>query len=141
MDEIAGTVDEPVVIQKGTSRVATRHAESFSWESEELLVTHFKNARLVICHAGVGAILDARRYRKPLIVVPRQKLFGEHFDNHQMEIAHVLSAQGTVVIEDLTELNRYISSENLEPPTATDNRRESLIRTIKEIVRSISEGD
>lgn len=43
--------------------------------------------------AGSGSILDALRIAVPLIVVPNPDLL----DNHQVELAEVLAAQGYVV--------------------------------------------
>ena len=48
---------------------------------------------VVISHAGSGSILHALRIAVPLIVVPNPKLL----DNHQVELAEALAAQGYVV--------------------------------------------
>lgn len=48
---------------------------------------------VVICHAGSGSILAALRIAVPIIVVPNPGLL----DNHQVELAEALAAQGYVV--------------------------------------------
>ncbi|KAL8827357.1 MAG: hypothetical protein Q9191_003229 [Dirinaria sp. TL-2023a] len=55
---------------------------------------------VVISHAGSGSILDALRISVPLIVVPNPSLL----DNHQIELAEELSAQGYVVHGRLDDL-------------------------------------
>ena len=41
---------------------------------------------------------------KPLIIVPRQKQYGEHVDNHQLEIAEVMKLKYNVIIVDNLEM-------------------------------------
>lgn len=40
----------------------------------------------VITHGGTGAIIGAVKQRKKVIAVPRLKEFGEHVDDHQLQI-------------------------------------------------------
>ena len=42
-------------------------------------------AQLVITHSGVNSIISCMKRKKPLIIVPRLKKYGEHVDNHQVE--------------------------------------------------------
>ncbi|KAL6721381.1 N-acetylglucosaminyldiphosphodolichol N-acetylglucosaminyltransferase catalytic subunit alg13 [Lecanora helva] len=74
---------------------------------------------VVISHAGSGSILDALRIAVPLIVVPNPSLL----DNHQVELAEALAAQGYVVhgrLEDLAtavgESERLREKKNVWPP-------------------------
>ena len=46
-----------------------------------------KEARLVITHAGVGSILSALKLHKKIIACPRLSKYGEHINDHQLEIA------------------------------------------------------
>jgi UDP-N-acetylglucosamine--N-acetylmuramyl-(pentapeptide) pyrophosphoryl-undecaprenol N-acetylglucosamine transferase len=44
-------------------------------------------ANSVICHAGVGTIMTALQVGHTPVVVPRQARYGEHVDDHQLDIA------------------------------------------------------
>ena len=37
-----------------------------------------REASVIVAHAGIGTVLKAYKYRKPIILVPRQAAFGEH---------------------------------------------------------------
>jgi UDP-N-acetylglucosamine transferase subunit ALG13 len=68
-----------------------------------------KKARLIITHAGVGSIITALRFRKPVIVVPRLKKFNEHVNNHQLQIAKAFEKEGKVVAcYDIKDLEKII---------------------------------
>jgi beta-1,4-N-acetylglucosaminyltransferase len=52
-----------------------------------------QGAGLVICHAGVGTVMETLKAKKSIIVVPNPSLM----DNHQCELANTLAIQGYVV--------------------------------------------
>ena len=52
------------------------------------------SADVVISHAGVGAALTAFGSGKHAILVPRERTFGEHIDDHQRLVADELSERG-----------------------------------------------
>ena len=54
-------------------------------------------ADVVICHGGIGVITDCLRSGKTPLVIPRRKSFGEHVDDHQVEIVNFLSKKGLVI--------------------------------------------
>lgn len=43
-------------------------------------------ARIVITHGGTGAIIGALKKGKKVIAVPRLAEFGEHVDDHQLQL-------------------------------------------------------
>ena len=49
-----------------------------------------KEAEVVVTHSGVNSIISCMEKGKPLVVCPRLHEYGEHVDNHQMEIATLM---------------------------------------------------
>ncbi len=115
MDEIAGKIKEEVIIQIGLTDYKPKNAKFFKFSSEEYFNNKFRKARIIISHAGTGTILTARKFKKPIIIVPRQKKYGEVIDDHQMEIATELEGHKNIkIIYELNKLeeNLNISYEN-----------------------------
>ena len=100
VDNIAEEREEEIIMQIGESSYVPKNAKYFKYTSEENINELYKNSRIVICHAGVGSILNALEYGKPVIVVPRRKELGEHFDDHQLEIANEFRKQGMIFVAD-----------------------------------------
>ena len=46
----------------------------------------FREADLIICHAGAGTLIHALRLGKIPVVMPRQKRYREHVDDHQLDL-------------------------------------------------------
>ena len=90
MDEVAGRLNEEVIMQIGSVPYEPKHAKFFSHTSYQESLVYFKQASLVVGHGGAGTILNALRFQVPIVVVPRSQRYGEHFDDHQIELAQRL---------------------------------------------------
>jgi UDP-N-acetylglucosamine transferase subunit ALG13 len=115
VDRIAAKVDEEVVMQIGSTDYEPKNCDYFRFlpvnEIEEL----YADARVVVCHAGIGSILTAVKYNKPLILVPRLQRYGEVFDDHQLEIAREMESRGMTVVYDISNLESAVDNENIKP--------------------------
>jgi UDP-N-acetylglucosamine--N-acetylmuramyl-(pentapeptide) pyrophosphoryl-undecaprenol N-acetylglucosamine transferase len=61
---------------------------------------------VVIAHAGTGAAITALEHGMCPVLVPRREAFGEHVDDHQVQIAAELEQRGLAVacaVEELSE--------------------------------------
>lgn len=94
-----GKIKERLVVQGGRITYEPKHADEFfrftSWERINELN---KAAKCVISHAGAGCILTALQYGTPFIAVPRLKKYGEHNNDHQLEMANTLNEKGKVLV-------------------------------------------
>jgi UDP-N-acetylglucosamine transferase subunit ALG13 len=109
--------DEPLLVQHGSSRVPHGRGEWVDFLPFEQLETHAADARVLVCHAGVGSIMLARRCGKRPIVMPRRHQLGEAVDDHQLPLARRLAEAGLVtLVEDETALAAAIRAP--EPPEA-----------------------
>lgn len=110
MDEIASKIDNEVVIQKGWSSYETVKAKCFDFVDFDDAINYFKNADVIVSHASAGPLLYARKYNKPLILVPRRGDLNEHVDNHQMETVHAIknSSEMIEIVYDVKDLEKAI---------------------------------
>lgn len=100
-----------MTIQRGCARVVPQNARHFDHVDIDLANDYIQQARIVVAHAGIGTIISARRYGKPLVIVPRRKCYGEHTDDHQSEIAGAMEQEGVVrVVYEVQDLERAIRS-------------------------------
>lgn len=98
MDEFAASCPEKIIMQIGSTKYKPRNCEYFDFTEYERIQELNKQARIIVCHAGVGSILTALELNKPIIIVPRLKKFNEVFDDHQLEIAEVLNDQSHIKV-------------------------------------------
>lgn len=113
IDEMVGggEIREDVIMQLGTTPYKPVHIKRFKKfykindEYEKIL----RDCSLIISHAGLGNIMTAQKYMKPIIVVPRQKKYNEHIDDHQSEIARLMERRGMcIAVYNLDNLKEKI---------------------------------
>lgn len=94
MDAIAQDTGEHIIIQRGMGPTTPRFCEHFDFKPREEVIALQEQARLIVCHAGIGSVIDALTVKRPLIVVPRLAQYREHLNDHQLDIAQAVERRG-----------------------------------------------
>lgn len=102
--------DEDVMIQIGYSDYEPVNCRWESMLPYSQMVQYMEEARIVITHGGPSSIMMPLQMGKVPIVVPRQKKFGEHVNDHQVEFVRKISGNTGIIpvyqIEDLADIIR-----------------------------------
>lgn len=106
---------EEVIVQYGSCQILPRKAKSYSLLPEIQFKTLLPKARVIIAHCGEGTFDLLATIDKPFVLVPRGHRFGEHVDDHQIEMAEKLSERGVPIARSIGELARFLES----PKTVT----------------------
>jgi beta-1,4-N-acetylglucosaminyltransferase len=141
MDDIARDLGEEVVAQIGFIEQPPQHIQSFSYLSLVDILDYFKRATMIVGHCGVGTVIHALTYGKPMILVPRSKSYGEHIDDHQAELANKLRGkEGIFVVDEMGQLRETIlnvkhlvEEKGLQPRFSPERSR--LLSFLKDYLR------
>lgn len=117
VDRLAPQLDEPIVAQIGASKYSCKNIEAKQNYEPAQFSDLIKSCTKIISHAGIGTILNARKFGKPIIVIPRLATFGEHRNDHQ--IATCNSLNGNAGILTVLELSQ-LTADLINAYTATD---------------------
>jgi len=90
----AAPKDADIFWQTGTTEVSSMGIDGVEAVASEDLRRAMQEADVVIAHGGVGSALMAMQAAKCPILVPRERAFREHIDDHQAEITTRLAATG-----------------------------------------------
>lgn len=97
-----------VVGQIGDVGLRGYRPANFAWSpfvAPRVLDDLMKRADLIIAHAGMGSIISALRYAKPIVVMPRRAAFGEHRNDHQSAtVARFSNRAGIYVANEESQL-------------------------------------
>ena len=94
---------EKVFAQIGPGSYQPKHCEFADFVPPDRANALFRDADLIVSHAGMGSILTALRYRKPILVLPRKASMGEHRNEHQLATAKWLGKKPGVFVADAAE--------------------------------------
>lgn len=128
-----GKIAEPVFAQMGSSDYAPQNFRYASFLDKNEFEEKIKECDVLITHSGVATIIAGLKNEKKVIVVPRLSKYGEHVDDHQVQIAESFSKQNYVImctendnLEDLIvkakhhEFAKYISQRKQMMETIED---------------------
>lgn len=128
-----------VVAQVGPSTYVPHTLKAFPFMDPEQFRNLQAEAKLIISHAGMGSILTAMEYGKPIIIMPRDHELGEHRNSHQMATArrfqdragvHVAADEAALLthLQRLSEL-RGVPEMSAKAPDAFTDRLRAFIAT------------
>lgn len=81
-----GGLPADVFAQRGAGSYVPQHFPSEAFLDTETFNRIMTRADIVITHGGTGAIIKAVKLGKKVIIVPRRAQYGEHVDDHQLQI-------------------------------------------------------
>ena len=111
-------LNEEIFAQIGASDYKPQHYAYKEFLSADEFKEYQDKASLIISHGGTGALIGASKKGKNIIAVPRLAKFGEHTDDHQLQIVDVLEKEGYVrVVLDMNTLERTIKEAQANPIT------------------------
>jgi UDP-N-acetylglucosamine transferase subunit ALG13 len=118
MDRVAGRLGADVLIQRGPVDYEPVHARHVRFVTFGEALELFRDADFIVGHCGTGTVLNAVRYAKPMIVVPRRRDAGElDSDDHQLQLAaQVAGMEGFRVVEDIEQLEAAVREFLEKPP-------------------------
>lgn len=114
-----GYIREDVVIQAGFSTYEPRFCRSSRLFPYQEMIKNVEDARIVITHGGPSSFIMPLQIGKIPIVVPRQKQFNEHVNDHQVDFVKAVAQRqkNIIVVENIDDMKEVI--ENYEQITAS----------------------
>lgn len=137
-----GIITEDVIIQTGFSTYEPKHCQWQKLFPYKEMIRLVQEARIVVTHGGPSSFIMPLQIGKIPVVVPRQKRYDEHVNDHQLDFAKALAErQGNLlVVEEIGELQdillRYpqiIASI----PTGMKSNNPKFNEAIREIVEEL----
>jgi UDP-N-acetylglucosamine transferase subunit ALG13 len=126
--------DEPLVVQYGSSAITSGPGRWVDFFGFDELAELMRQARAVVCHAGVGSIMLARQCGRKPIVMPRRLDRDEAVDDHQVPLARRLAGSGLVtLVEDEQLLAEAIAAAGAGGPVAAHQTLPGVAKLVAEL--------
>ena len=105
-------IKEEVVIQVGYSTYIPKYCRWQKLYPYQDIIKLMKEARIVITHGGPSSFIMPLQIGKIPIVIPRQKKYGEHVNDHQLHfVTEVAKRMGNIIavinVEKLLDTINY----------------------------------
>ena len=105
-----GVLTEAAYAQTGYSDYEPRFYSYQKFLDRDEFARETEKADIVITHGGTGAIIGAVKKGKKVIAVARRAQYGEHVDDHQLQIIEQFQDQNLICgIPDVNELEQALA--------------------------------
>lgn len=92
----SGVAGDGAFAQTGACTYVPEHMDYEAFLDRDSFRAHMDACDVVVTHGGTGAIIGAVKDNKKVIAVPRLAKYGEHVDDHQIEIVRQFGEMGLI---------------------------------------------
>lgn len=130
-----GNINDNVVVQSGHTPYQSDHMAIKKFVSYEEMDRLYDEADLIITHGGTGSIISGIKKGKPVIAAARLHKYGEHNDDHQIELVKEFVKLGYILEwEDGAALSQVIEKAKSFQPRPFVSSRTKILNLIRDFI-------
>lgn len=131
-------ITDKVFAQIGSSDYKPKNYEYVDFMSQDEFSKKLDECNLLITHAGTGVIVNAVKREKKVIAIPRLAKYGEHVDDHQIQLIEQFDELNFIEpCYELDELENKLNEIKNKKYKKYVSNTDTILKSIEEFV----EGD
>lgn len=128
-------ITDRIVVQAGVTEFRSSKMEILDLipflEFDDLI----NQCDLLITHGGVGSIITGIKKGKTVIAVPRLAKYGEHVNDHQLQIIDNFDKAGYIIgLTEVSQLEEALSAAKTFTPNKYQSNTENMISLVKKCI-------
>lgn len=133
-----GKIKDRVVVQAGVSAdYKTDNMEIFDLIPMDKFDKLMSECDILITHGGVGSIIDGLKNNKKIIAVARLRKYGEHHNDHQLQIIENFSNAGYILnLKDISHLEKLLEKIPTFKPKKYVSNTTNMVNLVDELISS-----
>lgn len=133
-----GELSDEVFAQTGYSDYQPRNYKFKQFLDRDEFAKYEAESEIVITHGGTGAIIGAVKKGKKVIAVPRLSKYGEHVDDHQLQIIEQFKNQNLICgLDDCSELKNGLNYVKSHEFSTYISNTSTIITSIEKYIDTI----
>ena len=137
----SGLVEGGALAQTGSCTYMPKHMQFQDFLDRESFRSYMDACDVVITHGGTGAIIGAVKDGKKVIAVPRLSRYGEHVDDHQVEIVSQFAEMGLIEpCMDPVDLPAAYARVLSKTYRSYESNTEHFVADLAKFIDSVGEG-
>ena len=129
------TIKEKVIVQAGCTKFKSDDMEMFDLVPMDEFDKIVNDADIIITHGGVGSIINGLNKEKIVIAVPRLEKYGEHVNDHQIQIVENFNDEGYIIgVLDLDNLGDALKKAKKFKPKKFKSNRDKMVDLVCELI-------
>lgn len=130
-----GKITDTVFAQTGASDYVPKHFEYKDFLSRDEFAETMSKSDIVITHGGTGAIIGAVKKGKKVIAVPRLAKYGEHVDDHQLQLIEQFRELDLICeCQDCDELYKAVETVKNTEYKSYESNTQTIIESLEQFI-------
>lgn len=130
-----GNIKDEVIVQAGYTKFKSKDMKIYDLIPYEKFDKLVEQCDILITHGGVASILNGIKNGKKVIAAARLKEYGEHTNDHQLQIISDFAKKGYLLeLKDFDKLNDVIEKAKKFKQKKYVSNTENFIRHIKDYI-------
>lgn len=135
-----GVITEDVFAQTGASGYLPQNYRYKPFCSPKEFAERMAACDTVISHGGTGTIIKAVREGKKVIAVPRLARYGEHVDDHQLQLLRQFEELDLIcVCTDVARLPEALETVRGHQYASYRSNTEAFLASLEDYIRTLGE--
>ncbi len=127
--------DEEIFAQIGYSNYEPQNYEYKKFLDRDEFENVMDKADIVITHGGTGAIIGAVKKGKKVIAVPRLKKYGEHVDDHQLQLVGQFKELNLIyACDEGMELEKALKIVKINDYKTYESNTQTIIKSLEDFI-------
>lgn len=132
-----GNIKDEVIVQAGYTKFESKNMKIYELIEYEKFDKLVKDCDILITHGGVASILNGIKNGKKVIAAARLKEFGEHTNDHQLQIISDFSKKGYLLaLNDFDKLDELLKQAKKFKPKKYVSNTENFIKHIENYIEN-----
>lgn len=133
-----GNIKDEVVVQAGCTKFESKQMKIFDLIPTDEFSKLVEKCDILITHGGVGSIITGLKNNKKVIGAARLKKFGEHTNDHQLQILENFDQEKYIIyLKDLDKLNDALKKAKSFKPRKYSSNTHSMIDLLVDYIDSV----
>lgn len=129
-------IKEDIFAQTGYSDYKPKNYKYKNFLDRDEFKEIMEKSNKVITHGGTGAIVGAVKQGKKVIAIPRLKEYGEHVDNHQLQIIDEFKKMKFIsAVNEIDELGEVIKNIDSYVSKGYVSNTDTIIESIDDFIK------
>lgn len=132
-----GNIKEKVVVQAGYTKFKSNDMEIFELIPMDEFDSLIKECDLLITHGGVGSIITGLKNNKKVIAAARLEKYGEHTNDHQLQIIDNFTKAGYILpLDDFDKLDEVLKNVEKFSPNKYQSNTKNMQKLVEDYINS-----
>lgn len=133
-----GNIKDEVIVQAGSTKFKSKYMKIFDLIELDKFDALIKECDLLITHGGVGTIVGALKQQKKIIAVARLKKYGEHTNDHQIQLVTNFAKENYILgLVEFESLDETLEKVKTFKPKKCPKRSQNMIKIIEKFINHI----